>query len=237
MRTLQLVTLALLATAARADTSVTCSNSISGNLADGTPYYATSNTGLYVESAFADCGGGFGDGGFGDGLILLTLVAAGSGPDRGPNLFARASGTLSFTDQIVFYGKQGTTGTVAWNFQTQQSESGEFAIDFPTTVTFGVAYPMSVSISDLTAASTGEDEHIATDILDILGFQLFGPSCDAELTLYGSNYDPASCGPPIDVGIRTASGFLYGGRETIPEPSSLLLLATAVGIVRLVRRS
>jgi hypothetical protein len=55
MRLVQLLALALLATAARADTSTTCSNSISGNLADGTPYFASSDSGLFVESAFADC--------------------------------------------------------------------------------------------------------------------------------------------------------------------------------------
>ena len=93
---------------------------------------------------------------------------------------------------------------------------------------------MSISISDLTGASTGEDAHTAIDTLNILGFQVFNPECETELTLYGSFYDPASCGPPIDVSIHTRSGFLYSGHA--PEPSSLLLLGTAA-LALLVARS
>ena len=115
MRSLQLLTLALLAAAAaRADTFTTCSNSITGNLADGTPYSATSDGGMYVESAFAECGGNFDN-----GLLTLVVSAGGSGPDNGPILFGRASGTLNFADQITFFNNHGTTGTVAWSFQTQ----------------------------------------------------------------------------------------------------------------------
>lgn len=223
--------LTLLAAAARADLVSSFSSSILGSLADGTPYSDTGGCIIGKEQAFTDCGGGAYD-----GQATLALSAAGSGSDRGPNLFAHIDGSVTFTDQIIFSNSQGGDATIAWSLATDLSTSADAVLSLPTTITFNVAYPMSVSISDYTAAGSGEDENWVNDSVAITGFQAFAPTCGAELTLYGGSiYDPSTCGPPIGVSVHTQSGFLYGGH--VPEPSSFLLLATAVGVAWLVRRS
>ena len=222
--------LTLLATA-RADLVYSFSSSISGSLADGTAYSDTGGCIIGKEQAFTDCGGGAYD-----GQAVLALSAAGSGSDRGPKLFAHIDGLVTYTDQIIFSNRQGGDATIAWGLAADLSPSADVLLSLPTTITFNVAYPIAVSISDYTAAGSGEDENTINDVIAITGFQVFAPSCEAELTLYGGSvYDPSTCGPPIDASVYTRSGFLYGGH--VPEPSSLLLLATAAGIARLVRRS
>ncbi len=231
MRTLQLVTLALLATAARADFTTSFSSSITGSLLDGTPVSETGGCDLSVQDAFTSCSIGVTD-----GVVSLTVIAAGGGPDRGPNLFAHIDGTLEFTDVITFFGKAGESGVVAWNLSTDVSPSGTIGLGLPTAIDFNVPYLMSITMNDFTAAGAGEDENSATDTIRINGFQIFGPACDAELSLFGTIYDPSQCGPAIAASVQTQSGFLYGG-TAVPEPSSLPLLATAVGVACLVRRS
>ncbi len=221
MRSLQLLTLALLATAARAELILDFSgSSIIGNLADGTPFSQFDCDGA-VESAFTIC-----DGTADYGNLSLSLIAAGSGRDNGPQLHATATGTVGFTDQIIFYGPAGGDGTVAWNISTQEGgESAAISLNLPTKITFNAPYGISIFISDMVAANTGEDEHGAIDSSVINGFQVFGPNCDAELGFGGTEYNLAMCGAPIGVSVHTQSGFLYGGH--VPEPSSLWLLATA----------
>jgi hypothetical protein len=235
MRSLQLLTLALLATAARADIISQFSSFIEGNLSSGAPFSAVDNSGCnipMVEIAFVICGGlaDYGD-------LSLSLVAAGSGPDSGPKLFAEAQGTVGFTDRIIFYGPVGQAATVVWDLSaTQDGDFGatvSFDVNLPSTITFNVPYYMSALMSNSVAAGAGEDENSSFSTLTIQGFQVFGPTCDSTWGIFGASIDP-SCGPPRDVSIHTRSGFLYGGH--VPEPSSLLLLATA-GIALLASRA
>jgi hypothetical protein len=113
-------------------------------------------------------------------------------------------------------------------------------MDLPTAITFDVPYPMSIFISDIAAANTGEDEQVAMDSSVINGFQVFGPGCDAELTISGTQYDPAQCGAPIPTAVTTQSGFLYGGQapvtDSLPEPASLWLLALGCALAYAVRK-
>ena len=91
----------------------------------------------------------------------------------------------------------------------------------------------------------GDGRRLQVTLLD--GERVLHPS-DAKVSVTLTNYrvcadwqdsfttftpDP-SCGPPLDVSIHTASGFLYGGH--VPEPSSLLLLAAPVGFILRRRR-
>ncbi len=231
MRSVPWFAFLLFLTAAKADLVSSFSSSISGNLADGTPYSATGGCAISKEQAFTYCGGGTYD-----GQAVLGLAAAGSGSDRGPKLFAHIDGSVTYTDQIVFSNRQVGDATIAWSIAADLSPSADDFLSLPTMITFNVAYPITMSIWDYTAAGSGEDENWVNDSIAITGFQVFAPACEAELTLYGGSiYDPTTCGPPMDVSVHTRSGFLYGGH--VPEPSSFLLLATAAGMAWLVRRS
>jgi hypothetical protein len=77
----------------------------------------------------------------------------------------------------------------------------------------------------------GDGELFESEDLKINGFHVFD-SINPACATYDA--DPLICGPPIDVSIHTRSGFLYGGH--VPEPSTLLLLATAA-LALLVSRS
>ena len=237
MRSLQVIMLALLATAARGDIISQFSSFIEGNLSNGAPFSAVDNSGCnipMVEIAFVLCGGiaDYGD-------LSLSLVAAGSGPDSGPKLFAETQGTVGFTDRIIFYGPVGQVATVVWDLNaTQDGDFGatvSFDVNLPSTITFNVPYDMAAMMSNIVAAGAGEDENGSFSTLTIQGFQVFSPTCDATWSIFGGASVDPSCGPPRDVSIHTRSGFLYGGH--VSEPSSLLLLATAAGLALLVSRS
>ena len=242
MRSLQLVTLVLLAIAARADFVSSFDGSIVGQLADGTPYSQTGYCGNFVESASTSCSGTAGD-----GQVSLVLVAAGSGSDSGPQLHATASGTVTYTDIITFYGQgPGDGDQVAWDITSQIGDGAIVDVNLPWAIMFNVPYAMSISISDAVGANSGEDEYTAIDSIAINGFQVFGPDCFTVFGgLSGTSYDPAQCGAAIPVMVDTQSGFLYGGQPVggfaadgpVPEPASLWLLATAAGIALLLSRS
>jgi hypothetical protein len=224
MRLLQLGMLLLLATAARADFFSTGDASIlDGSFAVVQHDDSSCSLGGPTVQIFAQCSSSIA---YGD--VSLSLLA--SGPDFGlgfDNWGAENEATVGFTDQIMFYGPVGGTGVVLWDVFFDQETDAIYSLEtLPSAITFNVPYFLSLGLtasdiatSDSTRAQFGE--------IRINGFQLFSPSCDPD--------SPDSCGPPIDVSIHTASGFLYGGHA--PEPSSLLLLATAAVIAWLVRRS
>jgi len=189
----------------RADLISSFTASISGNLADGTPFSASGDCGMMtVEAASTYCLSSVDY-----GQVDLIIHAAGSGPEGGNNLFASVSGTAGFTDSVTFTGQSGD-GVVAWAMDSHPSPSADVPLMLPSAITFGASYPISIMVSDSVSASTGADETTATDFINMLGFRVFSTACDAELTLYGTVYDPAQCGTPLNVGIETASGFTYG---------------------------
>ena len=215
----------------RADLISSFTASISGNLADGTPFSASGDCGMMtVEAASTYCLSSVDY-----GQVDLIIHAAGSGPEGGPNLFASVSGTAGFTDSVTFTGQSGD-GVVAWAMDSHPSPSADVPLMLPTAITFGASYPISIMVSDSVGASTGADETTATDFINMLGFRVFSTACDAELTLYGTVYDPAQCGTPLNVGIETASGFTYpsssipgGFPAGEPEPASAWMLLGAIG--------
>jgi hypothetical protein len=225
MRLLQLLTLALLATAARADFFFTGDATVIGS-----GEHDDSSCSIFGPTAqiFAVCSPSIT---YGD--VSLLLVASGSDFGVGFDGWgAENEATVGFTDQITFYGA-GKTGVVLWDVSFDQEGESIFSVrDLPSAVTFGVPYTMSLGLTGFDAA-IADSTHSQFGDIKINGFQVLSPvdpGCDIS-------FPDASCGPPIDVGIRTASGFLYGGTATIPEPSALLLLATAAGMALLVSRS
>jgi len=183
------------------------------------------------------------------GHLFLSLTDSGSGDYFFEGVGAQNEATVGFRDRIIFYGPPGKTVSVGWSVDLPIPEAnfnlgtfGDIGFDFipfPFTVTFDVPYDMSIVLSGR-LAMFGDLCELFDDIgcplfesadVKVNGFHVFdsiNPAC--------ANYDsPASlCGPPLDVSIHTASGFLYGGHT--PEPSTLSLLATAMGIGLLLLR-
>lgn len=255
MRLLQLLILALLVTVVKGDTFATGSATLSQFNPTGPDevlYHSDTScsTPTLNGNVFAECGytADYGH-------VFLSLADSGSGdPSEGgcdgcsPLLNAQNEATVGFRDRIIFYGPPGKTVSVGWSvdidigFSFNQGTFGDIGFSvpsFPFSVTFDVPYDMSIVLSG-SLGMFGDACELFDDIscplfesadVKVNGFHVFD-SINPACAIYDA---PASlCGPPIDVSIYTRSGFLYGGHT--PEPSSLLLLATAVGIVLLVSR-
>jgi len=254
VRLLQLLILALLVTVVKGDTFATGSATLSQFNPTGPDevlYHSDTSCSTPTLSGhvFAEC-----DYTTDYGHLFLSLTDSGSGdPSEGggcdgcsPLLGAQNEATVGFRDRIIFYGPPGKTVSVGWSFDIDigfdfnQGTFGDigFSVAFPfDSVTFDVPYDMSIVLSGWLGVF-GDACELFDDIscplfesadVKVNGFHVFdsiNPACAS----YDAN--PAICGPPLDVSIYTRSGFLYGGHT--PEPSSLLLLATAAGIVLLV---
>jgi hypothetical protein len=156
-----------------------------------------------------------------------------------PTFGAENTALATFTDQIIFYGPPGGTAAVTWFFeQNSGAQVSASALESPTVIQFNTPYDILLSLSGFEAAFgnlSNSDSGGAT----IEGFLLYNTSdSDCSTIAFGTPSPDPACGPPIDASIQTQSGFLYGGHapEPLPEPSSLLLLATA-GIALFVSRS
>ena len=254
MRLLQLLILALLVTVGKGDTFATGSSTLSQfHPTTGFEVLYHSDTSCSTPTlsghVFAECSYATD---YGHPFLSLTDSGSGDSSEGGcdgcsPLLGAQNEATVGFRDRIIFYGPPGKTVSVGWSFDINigfsfnQGTYGDigFSVAFPfDSVTFDVPYDMSIVLSGWLGIFG--DCELFGDIscplfesadVKVNGFHVFdtpNPVC--------TNYDsPASiCGPPIDVSIHTASGFLYGGHT--PEPSSLLLLVTAA-LALLVSRS
>ena len=227
MRTLHLLTLALLATAARGDVSLTGTVSIFES-PDILLFHSDSECSGFGGPSFALCGADFTD-----GTLTLSVEASGDGCDGCPVTFGAENTALAtFTDRIIFYGPTGGTAAVTWFVEHGDSTSGQVGLSnliLPTTIQFNVPYDILPSLSGFEAAF-GNLSNADSNSETIEGFLLFDTSntaCSAVTLGAPSDGADPSCGTPEEGSIYTRSGFLYGGH--VPEPSSLILLATAVG--------
>ncbi len=235
MRLLQLFALlAVLTMAVRGDVSLT-----------GTVSIFEFNPDIVLFHSDSECSGGGGafalcSAGFSDGTLTLSVEASGDGCDGcSPTFGAENTALATFTDQITFYGPPGGTAAVTWFIQHGDSVTGQvglFDLVLPTTIQFNLSYDILLSLSGFEAAF-GNLSNADSNSETIEGFLLFdtsNPACSAiTLGLLSDGADP-SCGTPEDVTVHTQSGFLYGGH--VPEPSTLLLLATGAGITLLLFR-
>lgn len=157
------------------------------------------------------------------------MEASGYGCDGcHPTFGAENTALATFTDRIIFYGPPGGTAAVTWFIEQNPAEGiGLSDLELPIVVQFNKPYDILVTLSGSEAAFgnqfSGGDGQVTIE-----GFFLFDTSNPACSTITAGlppdGADP-SCGTPEDVSIYTRSRFLYGGHA--PEPSSLLLLATA----------
>jgi hypothetical protein len=229
VRLLQLVMLALLATAVKGDIFATASVSLFQLSPSKLLYHSDTSCEAVLSTipSSAECSLGVDY-----GHVSLSLIDNGSGCDGCSPIFgAFNQATLGFTDLITFYGPVGGTAVVIWDvFSSEESALISLVRDLPSFITFDVPYVVSLELDGSSGANGNVSNGGAADT-QINGFQVLSPinpDCDV--------FSPdTSCGPPIDVSIHTASGFLYGGHT--PEPSSLLLLATAALALLLVARS
>jgi len=248
VRLLQLLILALLVTVVKGDTFATGSSTLSQFHPTGLEVLYNSDTSCSTPTlngnVFAEC-----DYTTDYGHLFLSLTDSGSGdPSEGggcdgcsPLLGAQNEATVGFRDRIIFYGPPGKTVSVGWSIDFPVPDAnfnlgtygdiGFGDVDLPFDgVTFDVPYDVAIGLSGWLGIY-GDGELFESADLKINGFHVFdsiNPAC--------ASYDAAGsiCGPPLDVSIYTRSGFLYGGHT--PEPSSLLLLATASLALLLVTR-
>jgi len=221
MRLFQLLILALLATAARADLSLT-----------GTVTILEFNPGMVLYHSDSECSGGSAtvfalcDANFDNGRLTLNLEDSGSGCDGcEPTFGAENTAVATFTDEIIFYGPAAGTAAVTWFFESDLGLVTD--LELPIAIQFNTPYTILLSLSGSEAAfgAQGNGDSGAVAIEGFLLFNSSDPVCSTITTGVPSDGGDPACGTPEDVSIHTKSGFLYGGH--VPEPASLWLLATA----------